>query len=210
MSIKQMHPEQYLEFFQGCFGPEKDSFPALVFNGDKTSANYENSDPKYCIDLAASSTAHAYEITVRVSLGGFGLLDFAIAKFPHCCAMLQMYGFSYRSSLKEQQVHDFLSWFLPQLSNKIGMFWKNNRLIIAMVEKRRNGSYGSVVVGNDEIENTKRFTNFTIPDGAECIMDYNHIYTYLKNESKFTTMKIMHNENTGARIHLLEAVFQFS
>lgn len=146
---------------------------------------------------------HGTYIDFSLWVGGINsVMRFSILCFPHCCAMAQLVGFSYHHHMSEAQVHAILDSIIRTELGPIGMYWKNNRMLIAMVE---NGCTEEPLV---KLGDTPAQNLYAVKDQSQYTMKYNHYYTWFIKQQQSKTISCMKNENTGHRIHLVESIFR--
>lgn len=161
-----------------------------------------NAEWKFTVITGNNDHARWYDYTLSIP-GTSQLIKFTIMSYPHCCAMAQLVGFSYHQAIKEEQLHELLDLVIASFEmDRLGMYWRNHRLLIAMVQSGQSTEDALVKTGR-----TQPLNEYVVKDQTAYTMQYNHFYTWFIKQEKSKTISCMHNLNTDNRIHLIESIF---
>lgn len=161
------------------------------------------------ITIEAIGQEPDYKVTINdPQLGDMLLLR--LKKYPKCCGMYMLYDFAIESKYFQNipAFHKFMDDILFSLS---GVWWKNRRLEVNMVESRtpdQLGFHGETVEDGELTEeyiewySTQRFID--IKPIANPTIEYEMFWDYF--HTKWTRDRLMYNVNSHNIIHNLEVI----
>ncbi len=125
------------------------------------------------------------------SLKGRGnyAFNFTIARYPHCCGALVMYGFNIHEKLTNEDLDALFQAILQVGEADVwGMYAKNRRIIVMMVQR------GGHTVDNDGVWHP----------GEAPVMSFPNLWEYF--HTKKVNTRYMYNTNSHNLLHDMEVI----